>query len=413
MAGTNTNKFDMVLIVRNDSTTAWKDGTYRLEKGELGIGYLENGHVIVKCGQVDAGKTTDPKNPVMKTWAECPQVEGVFEDNLTLTYAFGKYSPDSTGSFELKTKDKTMSEVMLDAFAQEVYTNLITGNPSATFSATANSSGEVGTTHGKPTATLDLTISGTYKYGAKNSSGTTGQANITATEASITYDGNVVAELDEQNPNADLSYTVDLSGDKLVYQDTAEKYTFYATAKTGADVNRPLTNLGNFVAKDADGNYYGTKDFTAAIGQIAAKTLVNNQEKSTTYTGYRNMFMGRTTAANPTVDSAFIRGTTKADGTKLTLTTNAKAEKKSIEVTAKANDTALYYAYPTALTSAAPTFHYFIANEWKPLSGPVLLGTNINVEGANGYTAKPYTVYKYSPNSGIFEGEMKTKITIN
>lgn len=412
MAGTNTNKFNMILIVRHDSTTAWETGTYRLLEGELGIGYLDNGHVIVKCGQIDEAATQEQGTTVMKTWLDCPQVEGVFEDNLTLTYAFGKYAPDATGSFELKTKNKTMSEVMLDAFAQEVYEGLITGNPSATFSATGNGSGEVGTTHGKPTATLDLTITGSYKYGAKNSGGVSGQATITASEASITYNGAVVAELDENNPNNDLSYTVNLTGDKLVYQDTAETYTFYATAKTNADTSRPLTNLGNFVAKDAEGNYYGTKTFADAIGQIAAKTLINNQSKATTYTGYRKMFMGRTTAANPTVNSAFIRGATTDNGT-LTLTVNEKAAKTTKEVTANANDTALYYAYPTALTSAAPTFEYFIANEWKPLSGPVLVGTDIDVEGANGYAAKPYTVYKYSPNSGIFEGQMKTRIKIN
>jgi hypothetical protein len=158
-----TKQLNMILIVRNDSTTNWERTTYCLNKGELGIGYLDNGNIIVKAG-VD-GKTT---------WLECPQVEGVFEDNLTLTYAFGKYAPDATGSFELKSKNKTMSEVMLDAFAQEVYENLITGNPSASFSATSSASGEVGTTHGSPTATLDLTITGSYKYGAKNSAGTKG-----------------------------------------------------------------------------------------------------------------------------------------------------------------------------------------------------------------------------------------------
>jgi hypothetical protein len=219
--------------------------------------------------------------------------------------------------------------------------------------------------------------------------------------------------MDSEDPNADLSYTLTLTGDDLTYQDTAKTYKFYATVKTGADANRPLTNLGNFVAKDENDEYYGTKTFADAIGQIPAKTLLNNKEVSTKYSGFRKIFMGRTTAANPTIDSAFIRGTKKADNTQLVLLINEKAATGTKEVTALANDTALYYAYPTELTSKEPTFEYFIANEWKPLSGPVLVGTEIPVEGANGYTAKNYTVYKYAPNSGIFEGQMKTRIKIN
>lgn len=397
----NGTRLSTILIVRNDGTTGWKDTEYCLQKGELGIEYLENGNIIVRAG-VD-GNTS---------WAECPQVEGVFEDNLTLTYAFGKYAPNATGRFELKTKNKTMSEVILDAFAQEEYEGLIIDEPKAVFSATSSASGEVGTTHGKPTATLDLTITGSYKYGAKSENGTEGQANITATKADITYDGNVVVEMKTENPNADLSYTLELAEEELVYQDEAKTYKFYATAETGADVNRPLTNLGNFIGKDENNEYYGTKDFAKAKGEIPARTLLSNKEVSTTYSGYRKMFMGRTTAANPVIDSTFIRGT-KKDDIQLVLLVDKKAATGAYEVTANANDAALYYAYPTELTSKEPTFEYFIANEWKPLSGPALVGTEISVEGANEYTAKNYTVYKYAPNSGIFEGQMKTRITIN
>lgn len=403
MADTNIQdkSFRTILIVRNDGITAWEESDYCLRKGELGIGYLPNGNIIVKSG-------VDGNTP----WLECPQVEGVFEDNLTLTYAFGKYAPDASGSFELKTKNKTMSEVMLDAFAQEVYTNLITGQPSARFYATSSASGEVGTTHGSPTATLDLTITGSYKYGAKSAAGAKEQAKITATKANITYDGKVVKEMSPENPNADLSYTLALTGDDLIYQDTAKTYTFYATAESGEDANRPLTNLGNFVTTNDGGEYCGTKTFADAIGQIPAKTLLNNSAASTKYSGYRKMFMGRTTVANPTVDSAFIRGDKKADGSQLVLTLSQQASTGTKEVTANPNDTALYYAYPTDLTAKEPTFEYFIANEWKPLSGPVLVGKDIPVEGANSYTAKNYTVYKYAPNSGIFEGQMRTRINI-
>ena len=79
MANTNEMK-NVVLIIKNGTATGWQNTNYRLQKGELGICYLDSGNVIVKAG-VD-GSTA---------WANLPQVEGVFEEDLTLTYAFGKY----------------------------------------------------------------------------------------------------------------------------------------------------------------------------------------------------------------------------------------------------------------------------------------------------------------------------------
>ena len=60
-------ELNIVLIVRNDKTTAWESSSYKLEKGELGIGYYDNGKVIVKIGAEDGSKT----------WQECKQVEDI------------------------------------------------------------------------------------------------------------------------------------------------------------------------------------------------------------------------------------------------------------------------------------------------------------------------------------------------
>jgi hypothetical protein len=382
-----------IIVLRNDQTTAWEESSYVLKKGELGVGYLADGKVIVKVGNDE------------KTWKELPQVEGVFEDNLTLTYAFGKYAPGSAGSYTLNTAGKTMSEVMLDAFAQEVYTDLITSSPSASFSAVNGStSGEVGNTHLSPKVKLDLTISGSYKYGAKDSAGKAATPNIAATKAEIQYNNTVVKQMDSANPNADLTYDLGLTGDALKYVDGTDTYKFYGYAESGADTNRPLTNLGNFIGKDSDGNYFGTKNFEQATGQIAAKSLLNAKEVKIEFTGYRKMFMGTSKVAAPTIDSDFIRSLS---------TVSAKAEKTSKEVNASAGDKAIYWAWPTSLTTAEPTFQYYFMGAWQSLAGPVKVADNIAVEGANGYNAVNYTVYKYSPKSGEFDGAMQTKIKIN
>jgi hypothetical protein len=386
-----------IIVLRNDQTTAWEESSYVLDKGELGIGYTADGKVIVKAG---IGKSSN------KTWKDLPQVEGVFEDDLTLTYAFGKYSPDASGSFILNTAGKTMSEVMLDAFAQEVYTDLIKTSPSATFSITSGgtSSDEVGNTHGSPTMKLDLTITGSYKYGSKNSKGEAEGPVIVATQAEIQHNSSVVAQMDSSKPNNDITYTHTLTGDALKYKDTSDTYKFYAYAKSGADANRPLTNLGNFVGKNADNSYFGTKDFEQATGQIAAKTLLNASEQVVTYSGYRKMFMG-TVAADPTaVNSAFIRGLNKI---------SKKAATGAQTFTASAGQKSFYVAIPTSLTTKEPTFKYKFFGNWEALGGVTALDGTVDVEGANGYTAKPYKVYKYTPATGSFEADTEIQVTVN
>ena len=385
-----------IIVLRNDQTTAWEESSYVLDKGELGIGYTADGKVIVKAG---IGKTSG------KTWKDLPQVEGVFEDNLTLTYAFGKYAPDETGSFTLNTAGKTMSEVMLDAFAQEVYTDLIKTNPSASFSTVSGGdSKEVGNTHGSPKVKLDLTMTGSYVYGSKNASGAAEDAKITATKAEIQYNNNVVKQMDSSNPNADLEYELTLTGDALKYKDGTDIYKFYAYANSGADVNRPLTNLGNFVGKDADGNYFGTKDFTQAVGNIPAKTLLNAKEITISYTGYRHMFMGTVAADPEAINSAFIRGLNKI---------NKKAATGAQTFTALAGQKSFYVAIPTSLTTKEPTFKYKFFGNWEALGGVVALDGTYDVEGANGFTAKPYKVYKYTPATGSFEADTEIQVTVN
>ena len=382
-----------IIVLRNDQTTAWEESSHVMKKGELGVAYTPDGKVIVKAGDG------------VKTWKALPQVEGVFEDDLTLTYAFGKYAPDSTGSFTLNTAGKTMSEVMLDAFAQEVYTDLITSSPSASFTiVTDGGSNEVGNTHGSPKVKLDLTISGSYKYGSKNSEGNAEAPNIVATKAEIQYNSNVVAQMDSSKPNDDITYEHTLTGDALTYKDGTDTYKFYAYANSGADVNRPLTNLGNFVGKDAEGNYFGTKDFDQAIGQIAAKTLLNAKELTISYTGYRKMFMG-TVAADPTeINSAFIRGLSKISN---------KAATGAQTFTASAGQKSFYVAIPTSLTTKEPTFKYKFFGNWEALGGVEALDGTYDVEGANSFEAKPYKVYKYTPATGSFEADTEIQVTVN
>ena len=332
-----------------------------------------------------------------------------FQEDLTLTYQFGKYAPDDTGSFTLHCAGKTMKEVLLDAFAQEIYEGLILTVPTVSFSLSGTNTtntGEVGTTHGSPAAKLDLNISGSYKYGAKTSTGTLANPAIKATSARILMNDVTKISMDEANPNADLTYTHNLTGNDLIYKDGTDTYTFVAYASHGADDNRPLTNLGNFVS-GSPGNYTGTTEFSKAVGHITAKAeteFCNGKTVSASYTGYRKMFMG-TVATDPTaVNSDFIRGLNKV---------SEKAVKGAKEFTVAAGQKSFYVAVPTSLTTAVPTFKYKFFGNWEVQNGVVALDGTVSVEGANGYEAKPYKVYRYTPASGSFEANTDIQVTIN
>lgn len=383
---------NIVLIIKNGSASGWASTSYRLAKGELGICYLDNGNIIVKAG-VD-GNTA---------WADLPQVEGVFESDLTLTYAFGKYSPDTTGSYTLRTAGKTMSEVMLDAYSQEVFTDLITGRPSASIEISGGKSNEVGNTYSNDvTVTLTINPTGTYKYGAKDAEGNKEQADIAFTSANIRQDSSTATPIKTLADVSDnkITYTLDVS--ESILGDTSVTYTFYGDAAYGADANRPLTNLGNLF-KAVDGGYEATKVFSEATGQIAAGTALSSTKKTVTYSGYRKMFFGLSNADNPTVDSDFVRGLN---------TISEKAAKTTKTFTATAGTKSFYVAIPNSLTTTMPTFNYKFFGEWKTLSGVSTVGNNINVEGHNGYTAKPYTVYKYTPESGSFDADTEIQVII-
>lgn len=101
----NIVKIKKVLIIRNDTTTAWRDSTYILEKGEIGIGWLlvnEEKKPIVKIG--------DGKH----LWIDLPQSEYVFLEDLHLSYDFGRHKTDN-GMVNAGGNGMTISEWIKDA----------------------------------------------------------------------------------------------------------------------------------------------------------------------------------------------------------------------------------------------------------------------------------------------------------
>lgn len=342
-------ELDIVLIVRNDKTTVWESSTYKLEKGELGIGYYDNGKVIVKIGAEDSSKT----------WAECKQVEDILEKDLILTYNFGRHTT-SNGFVNAGGTGMTVSEWLEDALSvtEEPAITLPTSSISASFTP---SSGEAGTAITKVNWNGSFT-DGTYEYGSvENSSSTAANTSVAwvvklgDTQIGTTEDGNYAQS--------------------LVMGDDAVTLTLSATATLNTtNARTPLNNVGAATT----GKVTTFRDGSTAMSFSPVASV----------TGYRKMFCGCSTE---TLSSSVIRG--------LSLK-NAQASTTAFEVTAPVGATNLIVACPTD----SQGYNYTLSKaemftmSYEDYTGMFEEKDQVNVAdvrgGENGLQA--YNIYVYS-----------------
>lgn len=357
-------KLNTVLIVRNDGITAWENAeAYKLQKGELGIGYLDNGNVIVKSG-VD-GNTV---------WAECPQVEGVLEKDLILTYNFGRHTT-TNGFVNAGGKNMTVGAWIEDALS-------VTKNPEITLPTTSitasftPSSGEAGTAITKVNWNGTFT-DGTYEYGS-------------------------VETQDEQNANAAVSWLVKLGdaqigttedgnyAQNLVMGDSAVSVTLSAEASLDvSNVRTPVNNVG--------AAYEAGKVTTFEDGSVKMTA-----SPVASVTGYRKMFVGNSDA---TLTSDVIRD--------LALK-SAQASTTAFEVTAPIGAKNLIVACPTnsqgynyTLSKAEMFTMSYEDYTAKFVSQPQVEVADAR-EGTNGLQA--YNIYTYAFEA--LKAPTKFKITL-
>lgn len=329
------------IILRNDSTTNWLTNSKQvLLKGEVGIEHLADGTVKFKVGDGT------------KTWEELPYYEGVFDKDLIMTYAFGKYVPDDTGSVVVPAQGKTMEELLLDAYSVEA--NPETTAPSISLENVGEFKAyEVGTKV-SPAYTINFD-EGKYTYDASTG--------VTATGYSATFNGETLTT--KSGEFAEFT----------VGTDTNLRMSAYATHGDGVV---PTTNLGN--------------DY--ADGQIKAG---NTETKNSSYiTGYRSWFIGTvsTKLAETTINSALIRGlTNKGNGANASTQTN---------VTIAGGTTHVIVAIPTTSSKKLKAVTD-VDGMGLPIFDEFTLDSTITVEGVDGYAADTYNVWvkKSETDAGV------------
>ena len=352
-------QINTILVLRNDSTTAWEnENSYVLLEGELGVGYLTNGNVIVKSGD---GETH---------WKELPQVEGVFENDLTLTYDFGRHKT-TNGFVEVAAKGMTTSQWLLDALS-EVQEPDIT-QPSITTTASVVGGGELGAYITGVTWTGTFT-DGSYQYGSEeNSESTATGLSANNVSWSVSNDNDTQTATTEDG-------TFTFTSDKYLQVNTETSKTYITiTAEYDLDASGARTPLNN-VGKPT-------------TGAIANKTDIKNTATAK-QTGYRKPFWGVLTT--PFVE-------TKNDAGAVTAIAVTSADIRGLSGKGTATK-----GFPTTLSvpegsrqvifaAKAGTYKSLTAKDGNAQDATVTfskIANAVNVEGANGYTATAYDIFE-------------------
>ena len=277
-----------------------------------------------------------------------------FDSDLTVTAPIGVVTIPESGSTKIEATGKNLAAVLASILAAPKAPDVT--DPSVTIKFTNSTKAlEVGSTI---TPTYETTFdAGSYSYGP--------ETGITVTSWSV-KNSNGIEVNEAKGSFPEISVSENMS------------YSATATANHTAGA-MPVNNLGEAAA-----------DEQIAEGSVSATT-------STQITGYRNFFYGMldTTSAAEPLTSAVIRE-------KLTKGGNYNAKKTfSMDASKLPGVKRMVIAYP-ANTTRGGLSSVLLPNSLQYnafANGDYVKIANVDVEGANGYTAIPYTVYVYEPLS--------------
>lgn len=265
-----------------------------------------------------------------------------FDKDFTVTEAIGTIKDLPNGQATLEANGKNLKEVLAALFAKEQ--NPTITQPSVAIAANKMKAYEVGT---KVTPDYTATFNnGKYQYGP-------------ATGVAVTAWS--VADTDSHELTTATGAFPELTvGDNTNYKITA-------TATYGDGV-APKTNLGN--------------EYAAGKIQAGSKS-----KDSAAITGYRSFFYG--VVKTDTLDSAVIRGLTNG---------GAYNSAKTLTVTVNGTDgVGIVVAVPADSTRAGVKEVLLTTSMNADITADYAVSTAVDVEGANGYTAKSYKIYFYKP----------------
>lgn len=343
-----------IIVLRNDKSTAWADSDVVLRDGELGVSYLDNGNVVVKAGDGE------------HKFAELKQVEGVFEQPVTLTQNFGYYNDVPSGGYKTYegTAGMTTSEFLLSALKKTVEPTI--NQPKANLTATAITEND-NTEMGAYITGVDWT--GTFSAGSYVIGETTQSTGLTKDNTTWSVSNNI-----DSNTSTAMEGTFNFATDKYKQIDV-EGSAVYVTVSAdvtldASGANIPKNNLGE-----------------NTVGVITATTAGAPWTKSADakLTGYRKPFWGvNTETINiDIITSDQVRALSNSGTSTASLPSTLVVPVGATQaiLCAKAGTyTKKLQAIDSANMNAPVDFEKF--------------ASAVNVEGANGYKAIAYDLWE-------------------
>lgn len=361
-------KLNTVIVLRNDSSTDWANSEVILRQGEVGVSYLDNGNVMVK-----AGNGSDK-------WSDLPQVESVLENDMLLTYSFGKHTVPSGSYVNAGGKDMTFSQWFADSLKKTVEPT-IKRYPNAGLTASCSNSGaslEVGSYITSVSYTGSLSEDGDYE--------TNGKETASGVKSSdLSWEVTLGDDADTKKTTSTGSYTTNIQ----INSTTAN--TVYATVKAKATLS-----LDNVVVPT---NNLGEASSSVKIkGFDAAGTTVKSVSADVKASGYRNTWYYIGTDDQFELTSANIR--TKATAKNANTTSFGT-------LTIPAGTKRVMYA-----VLGDKTLKSVIDVDGQGLDVKAnFTKETIAIEGANGFTAANYSVFHFENPNGI--AATKYTVTFN
>ena len=328
------------LKMRSKPAAEWTEADILL-KGELGF---DTTNKLFKMGDGTTNWTA------LEAFYDPSEIQGnidadtlMFTKDLVFTQAFGKYTPDSSGSVTIpvKSDDMSLTELLENAFSEEK--NPTITQPSTSVTLTGAGAKEVGTEF-TPSYSVGFNP-GSYQYGPATG--------VTATAYAVT------------DTNSGSASTQTGSFTQFTVEDGTNYKVSVTTTHTAGAV--PKTNLGN--------------DYAAGQIQAGTKTA-----QSSAVTGFRSMFAGAVVTPI-TIDSDGIRGLTGKKG----------QFAKTFSLTIPEGCKQVVIALPNGHTL---TKVLDVGAFGTDIVGSFQLQT-AQVEGLNGYTAAEYNVYVYAPDAAL------------
>ena len=366
-------QLNTIIVLRNDKSTDWATSEVILKEGEVGVSYLDNGNVVVKAGDGE------------HKWPQLKQVEGVFEEAVTLTKDFGYFTVPAGGSKKfdgqnntINTKGMTTTEFLMAAFKKTIKPT-IKRYPNASLTASCSNTGkdlEIGSYITSVSYTGSLSEDGDYETAGKETASGIQKSDLSW---KVTLGDNADTEQHPSYNTSSKNYKGSYTTNIQINSTTAN--TVYATVKATANLSLdnvviPTDNLGDPV------------NTVKIQGFDAAGTLEKNLTADVKASGYRNTWYYVGTEHTFDLTSVNIRDKF----------TPKNANTTSFgTVTIPANTTRVAFA-----VLGDKTLKSVIDVDGQNLDVKAnFTKETIAIEGANGFEAANYSVFHFENPNGV------------